>query len=249
MAPRNEILEGILDRVDAILDLEERVGRLKLELSEEVHRISLIEPLRDREEVARHLYWRTPSVHVNDIAMGFHGRRKNKAFDQMIGAAPAMFECDDCGVVLEVTSRQQAKRLLDQSRAASIEPPKGHVCDACKAVRQSKEDERRAARNAQWRAHLAALRELSYQEYRQTDHWRALEEGITDLKVRALHGALWKDFPETCGPSCELCRTRANVDLRHKRDATLGAEDSDDTLLLCRSCGEVLEASSHVIPL
>jgi len=67
---------------------------------------------------------------------------------------------------------------------------------------------------------LRALRELPYEEYLQTDHWKAVAE-----KAR-----------KQANFTCAVCGSRKELNVHHTTYKRKGQEDPDDLVVLCAAC-------------
>jgi len=63
-------------------------------------------------------------------------------------------------------------------------------------------------------------REIEYQEYLNSDHWK-------NIRLKALDRA---------GNRCQLCSSRDNLNVHHNTYRNKGHEDLKDLVVLCREC-------------
>jgi 5-methylcytosine-specific restriction endonuclease McrA len=69
---------------------------------------------------------------------------------------------------------------------------------------------------------IRELRALPYKDYLQTDHWKSIKTAIL----------------QTYGFRCQICNGDGPLHVHHRTYERLGAEDSKDLTVLCKSCHE-----------
>jgi len=246
--PNNTILDEIITTIDELLDLKDRVARLEIKAKEETRRICLIENDNERADVARYLYWLVPYSRVEEIAIGYQGRRKNKAFDQMIGSAPAGFKCSECSCLLEVNNRTLAATLIAECREHNSKPPHGHqrICPRCKKISDEKKAISREEIDRRNRLRIKELKALPYEAYIQTPEWKNIRARLEITLAWERHG-FGLELDEYPRLACYVCQKTHEVEPIHRVGADRGQETNDDVVFVCSPCENKLYREGLVV--
>jgi 5-methylcytosine-specific restriction endonuclease McrA len=141
----------------------------------------------------------------------------------------SVFECSDCGVLLNVRDRRDLLRLIPASRAISCSRAgdPGDVsllCDPCTELRLQLQSEEQRLRRLAQQARIAQLRRMPYADYLKQPEWQV-------RRVQALTRARHK---------CQISSNHdATLDVHHRSYENYGDERPEDLVVLCRACHEL----------
>jgi hypothetical protein len=165
------------------------------------------------------LFWEWPTIRTSMLRCVFGANQKELQAIVDSSDLAARYRCLDCEV-----SFQPGSRVLMLRRQRSIEtirkakPGEEFVrttvfadllCPICM-------DDRLCQRNKR----IKELKAMSYREYLCSPEWQILRE----MKLRKV------------GYRCRLCPCRGPLDVHHALYSPRGDEDTDDLVVLCRTC-------------
>lgn len=237
--PESEVLDGIIDRLAEIEELEERAEKARALLKEHAEAISSIPGQSIRLRVARYVYWMLPDVRVADIARGLGQAKLNKKFWQLIGGNAINLECQDCNEEIKVKSRAEMARILKDAKHGSTNRASRpqFFCHTCIEARRVQNSERMEREYQLRRQRLRRLQTMPYGEYLKTTEWQKKRKWH-EWELERLASPTEDDLEQ---PTCQNCDERRGLSLFHKASAQLGSETRDDILLLCGACAESLD--------
>jgi 5-methylcytosine-specific restriction endonuclease McrA len=139
----------------------------------------------------------------------------------------SVFECSDCGVLLNVRDRRDLLRLIRASRAISCarEGEPGDVtllCDSCTELRLQLHNEEQRLRRLARQARTAQLRKMPFLDYLTQPEWQARRSATL---ARARY-------------RCQMGSHDGALDVHHNTYENYGDERPEDLVVLCRSCHE-----------
>jgi 5-methylcytosine-specific restriction endonuclease McrA len=141
----------------------------------------------------------------------------------------SVFECSDCGVLLNVRDRRDLLRLIRASRAISCARPGDPgdailFCNSCTELRLQLCNEEQRLRRLAGQARTARLRRMPFAEYRKQPEWQVRR---TATLARA-------------GYRCQVCAEHDDrLDVHHNTYDRYGDEAPFDLIVLCAPCHEL----------
>lgn len=161
------------------------------------------------QELIDYLYWETdvPSETIGHMA------GKQSMHRHVSQGYSVYVPCVSCKNDVEIIAKSRTELRN-----------KNHLqCDECVNQKQQgvvRFEQQLMERNQRRREQTQALRNMSYKEYLQTDHWKSTRMG-------ALKRARFK---------CQLCNSKDDLNVHHRTYDRLGGELASDLIVLCRSC-------------
>lgn len=230
------VLDRLTETVDEIHVLQDRIMELKERLRHDALAIEGVEPGSTRLDIAAYAYWYLPEVPAEELAFAVTKRRRNiQNFLKLVGPVVSNLSCTRCSEGLQVTSRTDMQRVLADIRSDCKRrtAPLKALCDRC-----------RKAESVQWRAEAAKnqlarlaryeeLRNMPYEEYRQTKDWQQKRQEYFELR----HFIFGPGTRLTC-EACDACTE--GLDVFHKSIDRPGEEAISDLILLCAECRDLL---------
>jgi len=238
--------EPALDAMDAVIAEitahENRILELKKQLREQTRMLDRVADPPQRLALAAYAYWYMPEVKTEDLAWAVLKTKDQHRLRALIGPVVTGINCDRCGDQLPITSRTQMKTVLERHRTNEAQFAEGYraVCDPCYdavfADRRAADDKR--ARD--WEIQAAKLRLLPYDAYLKSEDWRRRRAAHLDH----LDSLLRRGSPH----QCDVCKAHDGLDVFHKTLASVARERSDDLVVLCGKCRDVLAEAGRIVP-
>ncbi|WP_430414025.1 hypothetical protein [Parasphingorhabdus sp.] len=233
--PENNALNAILETVEEIRKSQMQIVALKVRLASEAIALSTVADQNERIRSAVYAYWFAPEVHAVDLAMGATGRRNLSELHRHAGSVSLDIACDRCGIIIDVATREQMKRVLERVRKeAAWAEGYNVICSTCQ-TEVFEERDREYEKSAQAKAARAKeIAAMPYEEYLQTPEWRQQRERhLSNLLIGSR--ALLK---------CEACGENDDTGVYHKGLNRLGF--NDDLVLLCVACLDALRGAGKL---
>lgn len=190
--------------------------------------VGRVTPYNDTEVARR--YWGSNEP-IKDIIKDLSLTVIPARVGRLAGAAVLHIRCIDCGSDCEVSSRADAKYILETDESKKRRTGKSqHRCYECEQAHKLQRLKDQYAKRKADMARAEELRWMPYRDYLGTDEW-------SERRKQVIRRADFK---------CQVCAAGGRLHVHHRTYARRGVEKLEDMIALCADCHELFHAHGRL---
>lgn len=224
--PNTPTMEQIEALIRDIAEMEQAISETKQLLATLPAQMATELPDESARIAAAHyLYYFVEQLSPKSIGEGLLGEYKKNVFTTIVGNAPSDVYCERCFTEIPVTSRSHLAELKRHAARGGSQWAEGYniVCHDCRSAILIERNKTTDTWKQAYFARLEELRTMPYQDYLQTEEWKA-------RRIKHLKSA---------GFRCQVCNGKGLIDIHHRTYERRGNERYTDLIALCRDCHDL----------